>query len=178
MKYIHAPYWRGLPYSRAIRLSRGTTKLNLKNYTPVHVANRSFVILHPPSTSFTLVSFKLSLRAPKPAFHRINLPLRPIATVFQGVECGFVLFSLFYFSSLFAYFSFFSACSSGKSRLISAFNENVRYNQYVDQCVCIWVFGIAIIVYRFEKIKRYQARKLNCCLSNFVCLKIEPVENC
>lgn len=107
MKYTHAPYWRGLPYSRAIRLSRGTTKLNLKNYTPVHVANRSFVILHPPSTSFTLVSFKLSLRAPKPAFHRINLPLRPIATVFQGVECGFVLFSLFYFSSLFAYFSFF-----------------------------------------------------------------------
>lgn len=127
MKYTHAPYWRGLPYSRAIRLSRGTTKLNLKNYTPVHVANRSFVILHPPSTSFTLVSFKLSLRAPKPAFHRINLPLRPIATVFQGVECGFVLFSLFYFSSLFAYFSFFFffVCSSGKSRLISAFNENV-----------------------------------------------------
>lgn len=50
-----------LPYSRAIRLSRGTTKLNLKNYTPVHVANRSFVILHATSSSSSTTTATLPL---------------------------------------------------------------------------------------------------------------------
>lgn len=105
MKYTHRPYWRGSTYSGAIRLSRGTTKLNLKNYTPVHVANRSFVILHPFSPSFVrLCSPSLPLpQLPRPTgFSQDKLATSTDCHYFR--RCRMRICSFPFFFSLFLLF--------------------------------------------------------------------------
>lgn len=97
-----------IPCSGAIRLSRGTTKLNLKNYTPVHVANRSFVILHPFSPSFILLfSLSLSLFLPPSVspsstgqdFHGINLAIPNDCHYFRRCRMRICFFPPFSFPS-------------------------------------------------------------------------------
>lgn len=95
-----------IPCSGAIRLSRGTTKLNLKNYTPVHVANRSFVILHPFSPSFILLfslslSFPPSIRFPflnRTGFSRDKLGHSERLPLFSKVSNANLFFSPFFLS--------------------------------------------------------------------------------
>lgn len=91
------------PYSRAIRLSRGTTKLNLKNYTPVHVANRSFVILHPPSSSLTTVHSP-SLFAASDGFSRDKLATPTDCHCFR--RCRIRISFLLFIPCFFFYFTF------------------------------------------------------------------------
>lgn len=125
MKYTHRPYWRGSTYSGAIRLSRGTTKLNLKNYTPVHVANRSFVILHPFSPSFVrLCSPSLPLpQLPRPTgFSQDKLATSTDCHYFR--RCRMRICSFPFFFSLFLLFPpIFSFLILPSSLPLSFFSE-------------------------------------------------------